>query len=138
MSPKCILLVDDSAIVRLAVCRMFEANGYRICGEAENGKEAIEKAEQLHPDLIVLDLSMPVMNGLEAAHILSRTMPSVPLILYSNYAGILREEDARSAGISAVVSKDKAASLLVSTAQNLLYQAGARFTPNQESPTFLS
>ena len=50
---------------------------------AENGKEAIEKAEQLHPDLIVLDLSMPVMNGLEAAHILSRTMPTVPLILYS-------------------------------------------------------
>ena len=104
---------------------MFEANGYRICGEAENGKEAIEKAEQLHPDLIVLDLSMPVMNGPEAAHILSRMMPTVPLILYSNYAGILRQEDARSAGISAVVSKDKAASLLVSTAQNLLYQAAA-------------
>ena len=125
MPPKCILLVDDSAIVRLAVCRMFEANGYRICGEAENGKEAIEKAEQLHPDLIVLDLSMPVMNGLEAAHILSRTMPAVPLILYSNYAGILRQEDARSAGISAVVSKDKAASFLVSAAQSLLHRPEA-------------
>lgn len=102
---------------------MFEAYGYRICGEAENGKEAIEKAKQLQPDLIVLDLSMPVMNGFEAAHLLSRTMPSIPLILYSNYAGVLRDEDARSAGISAVVSKDKAASILVSTAQKLLYQA---------------
>ena len=125
MPLKCILLVDDSSIIRLALRSMFEANGYRICAEAENGKEAIEKAEQLHPDLIVLDLSMPVMNGLEAAHILSRTMPTVPLILYSNYAGILREKDARSAGISAVVSKDKAASLLVSTAQSLLHRAEA-------------
>ena len=125
MPPKCILLVDDSSIVRLAIRHMFEAYGYRICGEAENGKEAIEKAKQLQPDLIVLDLSMPVMNGLEAAHILSRTMPSIPLILYSNYAGVLRDEDARSAGISAVVSKDKAAGILVSTAQSLLYQPAA-------------
>ena len=125
MPPKCILLVDDSAVVRLAICRMFEANGYKICGEASNGKEAIEKAEQLHPDLIVLDLSMPVMNGLEAAHILSRMMPTVPLILYSNYAGILRDTDARSAGISAVVSKYKSASLLVSAAQSLLYRPEA-------------
>ena len=125
MPSKCILLADDSAIVRVAVCRMFEANGYQICGEAENGKEAIEKAEQLHPDLIVLDLSMPVMNGLEAAHILSRTMPEIPLILFSNFADILQEADARSAGISAVVSKDQAVSILVSTAQNLLYNAAA-------------
>lgn len=76
-------------------------------------------------DLIVLDLSMPVMNGLEAAHILRRTMPEIPLILFSNFAEILQEADARSAGISAVVSKDQDVSILVSTAQNLLYQAAA-------------
>jgi CheY-like chemotaxis protein len=72
---KCILLVDDSAIVRHSIRQVFEAHGYLICGEAENGQEAIEKAEKLHPDLVVLDLSMPGMNGLEAARILSRTMP---------------------------------------------------------------
>ena len=104
---------------------LFESHGYRICGEAENGKEAIAKAEQLHPDLIVLDLSMPVMNGLEAAHILSRTMPSIPLILYSNYADILQGKDALAEGISAVVSKDKAASTLVNTAHNLLRKSRA-------------
>ena len=109
----------------MAVRHMFEAHGYRICGEAENGKEGIEKAKQLHPDLIVLDLSMPVMNGLEAAHILSRTMPSIPLILYSNYADILRGKDARSAGLSAVVSKDNAPSILVNTAESLLHKACA-------------
>ena len=122
---KCILLADDSAIVRQAVRGVFEAHGYLICGEAENGKEAIEQAEKLHPDLIVLDLSMPVMNGLEAAHILSRTMPDIPLILFSNFAHILKEGEARSLGLSAIVSKDKAASILVSTAHGLLYKAGA-------------
>jgi AmiR/NasT family two-component response regulator len=55
MPAKCILLVDDSAIVRHGVRHMFEAHGYLICGEAENGKEAIEQAEKLHPDLIVLE-----------------------------------------------------------------------------------
>ena len=122
---KCILLVDDSAIVRHAVRGVFEAHGYQICGEAENGKEAIEQAEKFHPDLIVLDLSMPVMNGLEAARILSHTMPDIPLILFSNFADILREAEARSAGLSAVVSKDKAVSILVSTAHNLLYPSAA-------------
>jgi DNA-binding NarL/FixJ family response regulator len=120
---KCILLVDDSAIVRHGVRQVFEAHGYLICGEAENGQEAIEQAEKLRPDLVVLDLSMPVLNGLEAARILSQTMPRVSLILFSNYADMFREEDARSAGISAVVSKDKAPSILVSTAHSLLHKA---------------
>ena len=122
MPPKGILLVDDSSIVRRAVRHLFESRGYRICGEAENGKEAIEKAEQLHPDLIVLDLTMPAMNGLEAAHILSKTMPSIPLILYSNFADTLRGTGARSAGISAVVSKDDPASILVNTVEMLLHK----------------
>ena len=119
---KCILLVDDSAIVRHAVRDVFESHGYLICGEAANGKEAIEQAKKFRPDLIILDLSMPVMNGLEAAHILSSTMPDIPLILFSNFADILQDTDARSAGFAAVVSKDKAVAILVSTAHNLLYQ----------------
>ena len=122
---KCILLVDDNAIVRRAIRDVFEASGYLICGEAENGKEAIEQAEKLHPDLIVLDLSMPVMNGLEAARILKHKMPEVALILFSNYADVLHEEDARATGISAVVSKDKDVSILVSTAHTLLHKACA-------------
>jgi DNA-binding NarL/FixJ family response regulator len=122
---KCILLVDDSAIVRHGIRQVFEAHGYLICGEAENGQEAIEQAEKLHPDLVVLDFSMPGMSGLETARIWSRTMPSVRLILFSNYADTLRVEDARSAGISAVVSKDKPASILVSTTHRLLHKACA-------------
>ena len=63
-----ILLVDDNAFIRRALCEMFKCEeDFDICGEAENGRDAIENAQQSRPDLIVLDLSMPVMNGLEAA-----------------------------------------------------------------------
>lgn len=56
-----------------------QQDGWEVCGEAADGREAIEKAQQLKPDLIVLDLSMPVMNGLEAARVLKGLFPSLPL-----------------------------------------------------------
>jgi len=84
---KTILIVDDNAYIRRALCEQFKReSGFEVCGEAENGKEAIAKALELHPDLIVLDLSMPVMNGLDAARKLKRLMPAVPLIMYSTFA----------------------------------------------------
>src|SRR5690349_1374095 len=70
---KTILIVDDNAHIRLALCELFKREAdLEVCGEAGNGKEAIAKALELHPDLIVLDLSMPVMNGLDAARELKR------------------------------------------------------------------
>jgi chemotaxis response regulator CheB len=67
---------QHSAIIRKALCETFEREeDLDVCGEAENGRAAIEKAQRLRPDLIVLDLSMPVMNGLDAAHVLKRLMP---------------------------------------------------------------
>ena len=81
---KTILIVDDNAYIRLGLYELFKRESdLEVCGEAENGKEAIAKALDLHPDLIVLDLSMPVMNGLDAARELKRWMPTVPLIMYS-------------------------------------------------------
>jgi len=68
---KSVLIVDDSAYVRQALCELFKREGdFEVCGEAENGKDAIKKAQELRPDLIVLDLSMPVMNGFDAARTL--------------------------------------------------------------------
>jgi CheY-like chemotaxis protein len=116
--PKSILLVDDNAYVRRGIGAVFEAYGYSICGEAENGKEGVEKAEQLHPDLVILDLSMPVMNGLEAAAVLNQTLPSVPVILLSNYTDALRGE--LPVGVSALVAKAEAVTGLVSKAKILL------------------
>ena len=83
---KTILIVDDNAYVRQMICEAFKRESdFEVCGEAENGKEAIDQALALHPDLIVLDLSMPVMNGLDAARELKNRMPSVPLLMFTLY-----------------------------------------------------
>ena len=123
---KTVLVADNNAYVRQTLCELFQSQAdFAVCGEAENGKEAIEKAQELRPDLIVLDLSMPVMNGLDAARVLKRTMPAVPLIMFSCYGNALSQEEARSAGISAVISKAEHVSVLVEKARSLLYRAAA-------------
>jgi DNA-binding NarL/FixJ family response regulator len=70
--------------------------------------------------LILLDLSMPVMNGLDATRVLKRVMPEVPVIMYSAFCDSFTEREARSAGASAVVSKSERMSVLVGTARNLV------------------
>ena len=95
---KTVLIVDDNAYIRRELCELFKREeDFEICGEAENGKEAIARALELHPDLIVLDLSMPMMNGLDAARVLRRLMPTVPLILYSEFGDKVAENQARKA-----------------------------------------
>jgi len=118
---KCILIADDVAIIRHRLRELFEAQpGFEVCAEADNGQDAIQKAQHLQPDLIVLDLSMPVMSGLEAARILRQIMPTVPIILFTMFSGEFTQEAARSAGIAAVVSKSKPATALVDKAKALL------------------
>jgi len=79
----------------------------------------------LHPDLIVLDLLMPVMNGLDAARILKRLMPTVPLLMYSAFGDKFAEHQARLIGISEVVSKSENASVLIRIARGLLRSTAA-------------
>jgi len=118
---KSVLIVDDTASIRRALRQVFGSEAdFDVCGEAENGREAIEKAQELNPDLIVLDLSMPVMNGIDAAKVLKRLMPAVPLIVFSEFSDVLSAEEAHSAGISALVSKSEHISLLVGKARALL------------------
>src|SRR5438552_7412636 len=111
--------------MRLSVRRSVSySNAKRIlrCAEKRRtGERRIEKAQQLHPDLIVMDLSMPVMNGIEAARVLKGLMPTVPLIVFSEYSDVFSEKEARSAGVSALVSKSEHASVLVGTARALPY-----------------
>jgi two-component system, chemotaxis family, chemotaxis protein CheY len=121
-----ILIVDDNAFIRKALCKVFTREGdFDICGEAENGRDAIEKAKQLRPDLIVLDLSMPVMNGLDAARVLKRLMPKVLLIMYSAFGDGYVEQQASLLGVSAVVSKSEPATTVVGAARRLLTQTAA-------------
>jgi len=123
---KTILIVDDNADIRQALCEQFKCESdFEVCGEAVNGKEAIAKARELQPDLIVLDLSMPVMNGLDAARILKQMMPLTPLIMYSLFGDAFAEQQARLIGISEVVSKSQPAAILVRKARKLLYRTAA-------------
>ena len=123
---KTVLIVDDNEIIRRGLRELFTAEpDFDVCGEAENGREAIEKAQELHPDLIVLDLSMPVMNGIDAARVLRKLMPTLPLIIFSEYSDALSEAEARSAGVSALVSKSEHVSVLVVKARALLYPVAA-------------
>jgi two-component system chemotaxis response regulator CheY len=118
--PKCVLIVDDNARVRQALRSLFTSNGFEVCGEAVNGLDAIEKARELHPDLILLDLSMPLMNGLEAARNLSNIMPDVPLMMFTTDSAAALVEEAHRAGIVELVSKDGPYSKLVTQARKLL------------------
>ena len=113
------LLVDDSPVVRIATCAAFKSAGFEVCGEAEDGAKGVERARQLRPDLIVLDLSMPVMDGLQAGRVLRRTMPGVPIILFTLYATNQLKEEASSLGMS-VVSKQAETDDLINKASALL------------------
>lgn len=103
---KCILIVDDSKVIRTATRDFVEMETeFTVCGEAVDGVDAIEKARQLSPDLIILDLSMPRMNGLQAARKLRAMSVGAPIILFTMYADAVQPEETKAAGISAVVSK---------------------------------
>ncbi|SRR5579872_1246396 len=126
--PTLVMIVDDHAVIRQTVRALLEAESL-VVSDAADGAEGVQKAQAEKPDLIILDLSMPVMNGLEAARKLKVLLPHVPLLMFTNSSGGIMEQEARSAGISAVVSKsgsDNAKQLLAQTKTLLgLDQAGA-------------
>jgi DNA-binding NarL/FixJ family response regulator len=109
---KNILLVDDSELIRLATRHFLESQpGFKVCGEAVDGIDALEKVSHLNPDLIILDIALPRMNGLQTARELRARMQRVPIILFTWYADAVQPEDAAAAGISAVISKSNPAAL---------------------------
>jgi DNA-binding NarL/FixJ family response regulator len=109
---KHILLVDDSELIRLATRHFLESHpGFKVCGEAVDGIGALEKARHLNPDLIILDIAMPRMNGLQTARERRARMHKVPIILFTWYADAVQPEHAVAAGISAVISKSNPAAL---------------------------
>ena len=125
---KSVLIADDHKFVRHAICSLFDAqHDFEVCGDAENGREAVEMAQVLRPDLIVLDLSMPVMNGVEAAHALRRFVPETPIVVFSEYGDLLSEHEARAEGISALVSKTEPVSVLLDKARAVLHSTPDRF-----------
>jgi CheY-like chemotaxis protein len=114
-----ILLVDDNRVIRQVLRGMFEAIGF-VCSESEDGQQAVAEAGRFKPDLIVLDYSVPVVNGLEAAPLLRRLFPHTPIIMFTMFANSVFVTQALAAGVTAVVAKDQAASHLLPKAESLL------------------
>lgn len=114
-----ILVADDHELVRDLLSSMLVAHGFDVC-QASDGGEAVRIAREKNPDLVILDLAMPTMNGLEAARILKVKMPHVPLLMFTNTIGTGVEREAQSAGISAVFSKSGSPALLVDAVSALL------------------
>ncbi len=119
---KRILVVDDSAPVRGLVCKFIESrSGYKICGEACDGVEGVEKGLELKPDLIVLDYLMPRINGLQAAMILHETAPGTPIILYTLYKEEIPIGTAQAAGVASIISKGDSLATLADEIQRLTF-----------------
>lgn len=114
------LVVDDNASIRKMVISAFLSNGFEQCAEAENGKEGIEAARRLKPDVITLDLSMPVMNGLEAAPELRKILPNTPIILFTMYGDARLQAEASKAGITLVLPKTVPLSMLLDKAHEVM------------------
>ena len=121
---KHILIVDDSETCRKVTRLFLESQvGLEVCGEAVDGVDAIEKAKALQPDLVVLDLAMPRMNGVEAASELRAMMPRVPIVLFTMYDDAVGRALAVTAGASRVVSKPDGGWKLIECVQSLLRAA---------------
>jgi DNA-binding NarL/FixJ family response regulator len=101
-----ILVVDDNASIRRLLISFVESNTpFKVCGEAENGAEAIKKTQELQPDLVLLDLSMPGMSGTETAKALRLLEPRPKIILFTLHSDGVNKELASVFGIDLVLSK---------------------------------
>ena len=116
-----ILIADDHAVVRTGVRALLSMNSqWQVCGEAVNGKEAVEKVQKLRPDLIVLDIAMPVMDGIEAAREIRRIAPAIKILILSLHEFHQLEVIARQAGADAFVTKEEAATPLTKAVERLV------------------
>jgi|HubBroStandDraft_6_1064221.scaffolds.fasta_scaffold272739_2 DNA-binding NarL/FixJ family response regulator len=119
--PYRILIADDHSLVRKVLKTTLENHSdWQVCGQATNGLEAVQKAAELHPDLIILDFAMPVMDGLGAARRILSASPSVPILIFTNYyfPSLLLEAD--SVGVRQVIDKGLAGNELFFAVETLL------------------
>ena len=119
--PKTILIADDNERVRKILRRALERDtSFEICGEATDGLEAVSKAKELSPDLILLDVRMPRLTGLEVAGILRNTEPKARIMMVTMYAEELNDKLTALFRIDAVFSKSEGITKLIERVENLL------------------
>jgi DNA-binding NarL/FixJ family response regulator len=119
-----VLLGEDNEGLRQAVKNLLaQYEGWSVCGEASNGREAVEMAAALQPDVIVLDFRMPELNGLFAAAEILSARPSAAVILYTLHADARLESQAKALGVRRVISKTEPFSVLLESMRELVADA---------------
>jgi two-component system nitrate/nitrite response regulator NarL len=127
--PVRILVVDDHEVVRQGIRTILSARPeWEICGEAVNGQEAIRLAEELRPDAIIMDITMPVMSGLEAARQITRNKNSPPILIFTMHESRSLADSVRETGARGFVFKSRASHDLIH-ALDVLLQNGTYFGP---------
>ena len=103
------MIVDDSPLVRQRLRDLLQQHPHwEVCGEAANGQDAITRARELSPDIIVLDFLMPGMNGMQAAREIGKLIPDVPILMFTTHLSRQLVEEARNVGIRGAVAKSDA------------------------------
>jgi DNA-binding NarL/FixJ family response regulator len=124
-----VLLVDDHLIVRDGLRMLLEASGEtKIVGEADNGLDAVTKARELRPDVVVLDLEMPRLNGVEAARQITRHVPKTKILVLSTHSDAEIVRDLIGAGISGYLTKDVASTQVLDAVRETA-RGNTYFTP---------
>jgi DNA-binding NarL/FixJ family response regulator len=119
-----ILIVDDSSLIRRALRALLEqSHEWEVCGEAADGPAALDMAKALRPELIVVDLSMPGMNGFELTRALKRLHPIIPVLMFTSFKTPQLEKEALACGCNAVVSKSEHQQMLFDNIHRLLAHA---------------
>jgi DNA-binding NarL/FixJ family response regulator len=116
-----ILIVDDHEIFRRGLRSLLESRSdWEVCGEATDGQEAVDKAKQLQPDIIVLDITMPRLNGLDATSLIRKEVPNTKVVILSQHQPALMKQVALTAGARAYVTKSEVSRELLAAIDDLL------------------
>jgi DNA-binding NarL/FixJ family response regulator len=127
-----IVIADDHEVIRQGVRRIVEARpGWEVCGEAENGREAVSLAQDLNPDVIVMDISMPVMGGLEATREILTLNANIRVLIFTMHKPAYVSELAKKVGARGLVTKSEATRDLV-CALDCVLSGGTFFPPSED------
>ncbi len=120
MSPYKVLIVDDHELVRRGLKEILRGTDFEVCGEAENGQEGLAQTLSLRPDLVLLDMSMPVLTGLQAAAKIRRLVPDTKILIVTMHDSPQMEIEARAAGADAYITKMAASKSLLEAMRALV------------------